>query len=105
VKIRIRDPDPELLPDMTAVVAFLEEPPRGRIEVLPALPASAVVPRDGASVVFVVEDERARAVPVRTRPVDEEWVALLEGPEEGTYVVESPPAGLVSGQPVRLRAP
>jgi hypothetical protein len=88
VKIRIRDPDPELLPDMTAVVAFLEEPPRGRIEVLPALPASAVVPRDGASVVFVVEDERARAVPVRTRPV-----------------VESPPAGLVSGQPVRLRAP
>jgi RND family efflux transporter MFP subunit len=105
VKIRIRDPDPELLPDMTAVVAFLEEPPRGRIEVLPALPASAVVRRDGASVVFVVEDERAQAAPVRTRPVDEEWVALLEGPEEGTYVVESPPAGLVSGQPVRLRAP
>jgi RND family efflux transporter MFP subunit len=105
VKIRIRDPDPELLPDMTAVVAFLEAPPEGEIEVLKALPASAVARRDGASVVFVVEDERARAVPVRTRPVDEEWVVLLEGPEEGTYVVESPPTGLRSGQPVRMRAP
>jgi len=104
VKIRIRDPDPELLPDMTAVVAFLEEPPRGEIEVLPALPASAVVRQGDASVVFVVEDERVRAVPVRTRRVDEEWVVLLEGPEEGTYVVESPPEGLGSGQLVRMRA-
>ena len=107
VKIRIRDPDPELLPDMTTVVAFLEEPPRGEIEVLPALPASAVVRRDDASVVFVVEDERARSVPVRTRSVDgdAEWIVLLEGPEEGTYVVESPPRDLVSGQLVRMREP
>ena len=49
--------------------------------------------------VRVVEGERQHAsdvlaVPVRTRPVDEEWVVLLEGPEEGTYVVESPPTGL-----------
>ena len=105
VRVRIREPDAALLPDMTAKVAFLERAPDAPIEVAPALPASAVVTRGGADVVFAVEDERVEAVPVRTRPADDGFVALLEGPEEGRYVVSAPPASLEDGARVRVPAP
>ena len=105
VRVRIREPDAALLPDMTAKVAFLEREPDAPIEVAPALPASAVVSRGGADVVFAVEDERVEAVPVRTRPADDGFVALLEGPEEGRYVVSAPPASLEDGARVRVPAP
>jgi RND family efflux transporter MFP subunit len=105
VRVRIREPDASLLPDMTAKVAFLEREPTAPIEVAPSLPASAVVSRGGADVVFAVEDERAQAVPVRTRPADEGFVALVDGPEEGRYVVSAPPPSLEDGGRVRVPAP
>jgi HlyD family secretion protein len=105
VKVRIRAPDRQLLPDMTAKVRFLEREPEGRIEVLPALPATAVVLRDGAPVVFVARDDAVQSVPVRTRPIGDGAVALLEGPDLGTYVVEVPPPGLASGDPIRVETP
>jgi len=105
VRVRIREPDAALLPDMTAKVAFLEREPDAPIEVATALPAEAVVSRGGADVVFAVEDERAHAVPVRTRPAGDGWLALVEGPEEGRYVVSAPPASLEDGARVRVPTP
>ncbi len=105
VRVRIRAPDGALLPDMTAKVAFLEGEPAAPIEVARALPESAIVSRDGASWVFAVEDERVRALPVRTRSAGDGWLALEEGPEEGSYVVLAPPASLSDGARVRMRAP
>jgi RND family efflux transporter MFP subunit len=105
VRVRIREPDAALLPDMTAKVAFLEREPVAPIEVATALPAAAVVSRGGADVVFAVEDERAHAVAVRTRPAGDGWLALVEGPEEGRYVVSAPPASLEDGARVRVPTP
>jgi RND family efflux transporter MFP subunit len=105
VRVRIREPDAALLPDMTAKVAFLERAPEAPIEVARALPENAVAARDGGSVVFAVEDEHVRAVPVRTRAAGDGWLALDEGPEEGSYVVVAPPASLADGERVRVRAP
>ncbi|HEX5068062.1 MAG TPA: efflux RND transporter periplasmic adaptor subunit [Myxococcota bacterium] len=105
VRVRIREPDAALLPDMTAKVAFLEREPDAPIEVAAALPAAAVVSRGGADVVFAVEDDRAHAVPVRTRPAGDGWLALVEGPEEGRYVVSAPPASLEDGARVRVPTP
>jgi len=105
VRVRIREPDAALLPDMTAKVAFLEAEPAAPIEVARALPESAVVSRDGASFVFRVEEERVRVLPVRTRPAGDGWLALDEGPEEGTYVIAEPPPTLADGARVRVRAP
>jgi RND family efflux transporter MFP subunit len=105
VKVRIRRPGPELLPDMTATVRFLASEPQGPIETLPALPASAVVTRGGESVVYVAGDETVESVPVRTRAIDDETVALLEGPGLDTYVVDQPPADLRSGDAIRVHTP
>jgi HlyD family secretion protein len=101
VRVRIRAPDRDLLPDMTATVTFLEAEPAGDIEVLPSVPIEAVVRRDGREVVFVAEDEKVRVVPVRVRE-DDEHAAILEGPGEGTYVVEAPPEKLQDGATVSV---
>src|SRR5262249_20208812 len=82
-KGRIRTPERALLPEMSAKVSFLSGEPTGAIEVLRAVPASAVVMRGGARVVFTVDDNRATAVPVAGRELGDGFFALQEGPDEG----------------------
>jgi hypothetical protein len=86
-------------------VSFLAREPEGAIEVVDALPASAVVERDGERFVFALEDDRVRRVGVATRPAGEGYLALERGPASGTYVVDAPPPDLADGARVRVRAP
>lgn len=102
VKVRIRAPDRTLLPEMSAKVSFLASEPTGAIEVLRAVPASAVVTRGEARVVFAVDANRATAVPVSGRDLGDGFFALEQGPEEGTPLVERPPERLRDGGAVRL---
>jgi len=102
VTVRIREPDPALLPEMSAKVAFLEREPEGAIEVMRAVPRSAVVVRDDTTLVFGVADDRVAALPVEGRDLGDGFFALREGPQEGTPVVEDPPATLRDGDAVRL---
>ncbi len=104
VKVKIRAPDRALLPDMSAKVSFLEREPTGPIEVLRAVPTSAVVSRGDAQVVFTVDDNRAKAVPVQGRDLGDGFFALDGGPDEGTPIVEHPPERLRDGSAVRLAA-
>jgi len=101
VRVRIEAPDRDLLPDMTASVSFLSGAPTAPIEVLPAVPLTALVEVDGRDVVFVVEDQRVRMVPVTVRK-EGEHAALLSGPEEGTFLVDAPPPGLSSGDAIQV---
>jgi RND family efflux transporter MFP subunit len=117
-RVRIRGGEDGLLPNMTVSVRFMSTAPRGEIASWPSIPRSALVRRDGRDVVFVVEDERVRPVRVVTAAAApsldsafaaaasdsdsaREFVALREGPEEGAYVVDSPPSTLREGSPVR----
>jgi RND family efflux transporter MFP subunit len=104
VKVRIRTPDPALLPEMSAKVSFLAEEPSGPIEVLRAVPETAVVQRGDRQVVFTVEENRAAAVTVTGRSLGDGYFALEEGPSEGTPLVEHPPERLSDGDAVRLAA-
>lgn len=101
VRVRIDAPDRDLLPDMTAAVSFLAGEPTAPIEVLPAIPLSALVEVDGRDAVFVVEDQRVRVVPVTVRE-EGEHAALLSGPEEGAFLVDAPPPGLANGDAIRV---
>jgi HlyD family secretion protein len=102
VKVRIRTPDHSLLPEMSAKVSFLSGEPTGAIEVLRAVPASAVAQRGAQRVVFTVDDNRAKAVPVKGRELSDGFFAFEEGPDEGTPVIEHASAGLRDGTAVRL---
>jgi RND family efflux transporter MFP subunit len=104
VKVRIRTPDRTLLPEMSAKVSFLAAEPTGAIEVLRAVPASAVAQRGAEHVVFTVDDNRAKAVPVKGRALDDGFFALEEGPDEGTPVIEHASDALRDGAAVKLAA-
>jgi RND family efflux transporter MFP subunit len=104
VTVRIREPDPALLPEMSAKVSFLESEPKGAIEVRRAVPTSAVVSRDGERVVFTVDDNVAHAVAVAGHDLGDGFFALEEGPQEGTPLIEAPPDTLRDGAPVALGA-
>jgi RND family efflux transporter MFP subunit len=102
VKVRIRAPERTLLPEMSAKVSFLSAEPTGPIQVLRAVPVSAVVSPGDRPVIFTVDDNRAHAVSVKGRDLGDGFFALDEGPEEGVPIVETPPERLRDGGAVRL---
>jgi len=102
-KIRFRELDPRVLPDMSAKVAFLsEEVPAAEREPRPAVNPEAIVTRDGTQLVFVVRDGKALATPVRTGRKLGDAVELLEGPAVGTKVVLRPNGRVKDGAAVKL---
>ena len=114
VRIAIDQKDPRILPDMGVRVSFLEENAasgtRGEAKgQVPApkgvlVPGSAVVQRDGAMVVFVIDGDRAHRHAV-TPGQNFGDLRLVEGIASGTRVVTSPPADLRDGVRVEVRKP
>jgi RND family efflux transporter MFP subunit len=98
-KIRFVEPDPRVLPEMSAKVAFLsQEVPEADRKPRLALNPAAIVTREGRSVVFVVRDGRAAAVPVRAGPKLGDLVEVSAGVQPGEKVVLRPPASLKDGR-------
>jgi RND family efflux transporter MFP subunit len=104
VRVSFTDKVPRALPDMAARVSFLsaeldaaamKEPPKKVVA------KSAVLKRDGASVIFVVEDERVRMVPVKLGGEMGDGFVLTDGPDPGTKVVANPPDDLSDGQKIK----
>jgi RND family efflux transporter MFP subunit len=101
VRVALDQKDARIVPDMGVRVSFLEAdkdkegaiapPPQGAL-----VPASTIVQRDGKSVVFTLEGERARmrAVTPGQSYADQR---LVEGIAIGARVVRDPPAELVDG--------
>ncbi|MCB1575093.1 MAG: efflux RND transporter periplasmic adaptor subunit, partial [Xanthomonadales bacterium] len=106
VRVGLEQKDPRILPDMGARVSFMEErsaapastaPPKGVL-----LPATAIVQREGRSVVFVIEGERANArAVVPGQSVGE--LRLVEGIANTTRVVREPPADMQDGARVTIK--
>jgi len=103
VRIGLDEKDPRILPDMGARVSFLadEEAAGGAPVVAGVLvPASAVVERDAANVVFVADGTRARARPVTVGQRFGDLVQV-EGLEAGTRIVRAPDARMNDGAGIR----
>lgn len=101
VKVRFKPLDPRVLPQMSAKVAFLEHAPTPE-ERQPrlAVPAKAVVDRDGGKAVFVVRDKAAKLTPVKAGAPLGDMLEIVEGLKSGDRVVLSPPASLKDGDKI-----
>lgn len=102
VKVAFDRLDERVLPDMAARVAFLSRPlTQQERQPRPALPAAAVVRRDGVPVVMRVEQGRARQVPVTLGQALGDLVVIEQGLAPGDTVVLKP-GSLRDGSRIRL---
>ncbi len=106
VRVGLEQKDPRVLPDMGARVSFMEEKadtaataeaPKGVL-----LPGSAIVQRDGKSVVFVIDGDRAVRKPVVPGQNMGE-LRLVEGIAATARVVREPPAEMQDGSRVTMK--
>jgi len=90
VKIRFRQYDEKVLPEMSAKIAFLaagSNVSASESKPLLTVPASAVADRDGRQVVFQVKDDRAVAVAVTTGQKLAGLLEIKSGLQEGDRVI------------------
>jgi RND family efflux transporter MFP subunit len=105
VKVAFRSYDARVLPEMSAKVHFLPRPSRVAVDTQPVLvvPGTAVVERNGRTVVFVVEGSKAVEVPVVVGRQVGSSVAVREGLRTGVQVIDSVGANLRSGVKVTVQ--
>ena len=98
VKVRFVERDPRVLPDMSAKIAFLSRAPTAdERKAVPAVRPDAIVRRDGAEVVFVV-DAASTVKPVPVTPGQKIGdLVRVDGVAAGTRVVANPPERLAAG--------
>ncbi len=104
VRIGLEQKDPRVLPDMGARVSFMEQATQAATAEVPKgvlLPASAIVQREGRSVVFVIDGARVSARPVVPGQSRGE-LRLVEGIADAVRVVRAPPAELNDGAKVEI---
>jgi multidrug efflux pump subunit AcrA (membrane-fusion protein) len=105
VKIRFVDHDPQVLPEMSAKVAFLEkemapDQRAARVAVL----SDAITQRNGKRVIFLLKDGKAVETPVETGEKIGDMVEVLKGAKAGDKVILRPGDGLDNGDKVKTAA-
>jgi len=102
VKVRVRNPDDFLRPDMNATVAFYNTAPAvaNPAKSLIAIPASAV--QNGS--VFIVSDGRARKRAIGLEGTSPKGVLVKNGLNGGEELIVDPPDDLKDGQHVQPRS-
>jgi RND family efflux transporter MFP subunit len=106
-KVTILDKDKDLKPEMSANVTFLA-PAKPRAKGTPAapeitVPKDAVLTRDSKSMVFEVQNGRARARQVTTGAERQSDVIIKQGLAGTEILVARPPDTLRDGDPVRVK--
>ncbi len=104
VKVRFTKLDPRILPDMSAKVAFLEKE-LGADEKIPvtAVNPSAIVTRNGQSVVFVIKDDKVEQQAIQRGAQLGDLVAITGVPAQ-IKVVLKPTDAMKNGSRIKLSA-
>ena len=104
VRVAFVDEKAGVLPEMAARVSFLTKALEAEAMRQPpkiVVPSTALAERAGGKVVFVVEDDTVRMVPVKLGPSFGRGFELVDGPRPGTRLVATPPETLADGQRVK----
>jgi RND family efflux transporter MFP subunit len=103
VKVRFLEPDPRILPEMSARVAFLERPvTKNEEEPKNAVSPAAVMTKDGKSVVYVVQGDTVIERPVIVGEKMGDLVEVREGLTPGDKVVLNPSKKLKNGSRITV---
>lgn len=105
-KVRFAELDDRVLPEMSAKVTFLSKTTDPSATAQPlqlTLPSSAIVQRNGSSVVFLVHDDTVVEQVVQTSGTLGDRVVIVAGLKPGDRVVLQPDASLGSGTRVTIR--
>jgi RND family efflux transporter MFP subunit len=104
-KVKFDEIDPRILPEMSAKVSFLtQDVTPEQQKPLVAVKADAIVERDGRTVVFVVRDNKAVAVPVSTGLKIGDVTAITGDVKSGEKAVAAPPPTLANDALVKITA-
>lgn len=104
-KVKFDEIDPRVLPEMSAKVSFLsQEVTSAQQKPLLAVNPDAIVQHDGRSVVYVVRDGRAVAVPVTPGVKVGDVTAVSGEVKSGEKAVAKPAPSLASGALVKTAA-
>jgi RND family efflux transporter MFP subunit len=104
-KVRFDAIDPRVLPEMSAKVSFLSQSVTAEQQKpLTAVHADALIERDAKSVIFVVRDGKAVAVPVTPGAKVGELIAITGEVKAGEKAVLKPGPDLASGTLVKPAA-
>jgi RND family efflux transporter MFP subunit len=96
-KVKFDEIDPRILPEMSAKVSFLtQDVTAEQQKPLVAVNTDAIVQRDGRTVVFVVRDGKAVAVPVTPGIKIGDVTAITGALKSGERAVANPPPALAS---------
>lgn len=104
VKVKVLDPDEQLRPDMSVKVTFLQKGANShaaRSVVL--VPRSALIARDGRSLVFVIREGRVAAQPVTVGEGEGGYIEVLSGLRGGERVIARGWEKLKEGDRVNVR--
>jgi len=106
VKVAFVERDPSVLPEMSAKVAFLAREP-GRDEGAPfrAVPAAAVIQRNGKPRIFLIQQDQVREIPVEPGRRFADLLELREGPPVGSRIATSSLEKLRDGTRVSIPKP
>jgi len=105
VKIKFKEYDQRVLPEMGAKVTFLAPGTRAdamTVKPLLTVPAAAVAARDGRAVVFQVKENRAVEVPVTTGRRIGNAIEITGGLKEGDRVISKADDRIKNGTKVSL---
>ncbi|HEY8585747.1 MAG TPA: efflux RND transporter periplasmic adaptor subunit [Rhodanobacter sp.] len=106
VRVALDQKDDRVVPDMGARVSFLEEKPSSAASVPQGVlvPATAIVQRNGHSMVFVLDGNRVRQRTVNPAPQTYGDLRLLPAAvKPGDRVVVSPPPPLRDGSDIQIK--
>jgi RND family efflux transporter MFP subunit len=91
VKVRFLDPDPRILPEMSAKVAFLSRAAKsGEEKARTAVHRLALVSRGEQKSLFLIQDDRVQETVVRTGESFGDMVEILDGAKVGEKAVLKP---------------
>jgi HlyD family secretion protein len=104
LKISFIDSDPNILPEMSAKVSFLERPLKPEDQTpLTAVPKSAVVTREGKSIVFLVKGDTVIQSAVVTGVSSGDMIEIRNGIKPGDRIAAKPVDKLRDGSRVKIK--